>query len=110
VRVVELFSTMINEEHALLISSWIDNRPTNYSSGNNPYEFQLILRGSKHGFAPRTFWDFCDGQANTIVVTKIKGTDKIIGGFNPLAWDKTGKKWMKTNQSFMFSFEDGNIQ
>ncbi|RHZ73587.1 hypothetical protein Glove_230g162 [Diversispora epigaea] len=109
-RAVELFSTMINEEHALMISSWIDNRPTSYSSGNNPYEFQLILRGSKDGFAPRTFWDICDGQANTIVVTKVKGTDKIIGGFNPLAWDKTGKKWMKTNKSFMFSFEDGNIQ
>ncbi|RHZ73586.1 hypothetical protein Glove_230g165 [Diversispora epigaea] len=109
-RVIELFSTIINEEHASMISSWIDYRLTSYSSRNNPYEFQLILRGSKDGFAPRTFWDICDGHANTIVVTKVKGTDEIIGGFNPLAWDETKEEWMGTNKSFIFSFPDGNIQ
>ncbi|RHZ73523.1 hypothetical protein Glove_230g158 [Diversispora epigaea] len=67
-------------ERALMISSWIDNRITSYSLRNNPYEFQLILRGSEDGFAPRTFWDFCDGHANTIVITKVKGTDEIIDG------------------------------
>ncbi|RHZ73653.1 hypothetical protein Glove_230g122 [Diversispora epigaea] len=109
-RMIELFSTSINKEHALMISSWIDNQTTSYSSKNNPNEFQLILRGSKDGFAPITFWDICDGHANTIVVTKVKGTDEIIGGFNPLAWDKTKTDWVKTNKSFIFSFKDGNIQ
>ncbi|RHZ75126.1 hypothetical protein Glove_217g33 [Diversispora epigaea] len=109
-RVNEAFSVIINEEHASMISSWIDNQQTSYSLTNNPYEFQLILRGSKDGFAPRTFWDICDGHANTIVVTKVEGTDEIIGGFNPLAWDKTKTEWMKTNKSFIFSFKDGNLQ
>ncbi|RHZ73544.1 hypothetical protein Glove_230g53 [Diversispora epigaea] len=63
-----------------MISSWIDNRPTSYSSRNNPYEFQLILRGNKDVFAPIIFWDICHGHSNTIVITKIKGTDEIIGG------------------------------
>ncbi|RHZ73542.1 hypothetical protein Glove_230g55 [Diversispora epigaea] len=110
VRMIELFSIIINEEHASMISSWIDNRPTSYSSRNNPYEFQLILRGSKDGFAPRTFGDTCHGHANTVVITKIKGTDEIIGGFNPLFWDKKIVDFMKTNRSFIFSFKDGNIQ
>ncbi|RHZ45832.1 hypothetical protein Glove_646g4 [Diversispora epigaea] len=109
-RIIELFSTIISEEHTAMISSWIDNRPASYSSKNNPYEFQLILRGSKDGFAPITFWDICDGHANTIAVTKVEGTDEIIGGFNPLAWDKTKEGWIKTNKSFTFSFKDGNIQ
>ncbi|RHZ73594.1 hypothetical protein Glove_230g194 [Diversispora epigaea] len=109
-RVIELFSTTINEEHALMISSWINKKTTSYSSRNNPYEFQLILRGSKDGFAPRTFWNICHGHANTIVVTKVKGTDEIIGGFNPLAWDQTKTDWVKTNKSFIFSFKNGNIQ
>ncbi|RHZ75114.1 hypothetical protein Glove_217g40 [Diversispora epigaea] len=109
-RLNEPFSIIINEEHSAMISSWIDNRPTSYSSRNNPYEFQLILRGSKDGFAPRTFWDICDEHDNTIVVTKVEGTDEIIGGFNPLAWDKTKTKWMKTNKSLKFSFKVGNIQ
>ncbi|RHZ89671.1 hypothetical protein Glove_13g293 [Diversispora epigaea] len=65
---------MINEEHASMIASWIDNRPTSYSSRDNPYEFQLILRG-------------------------IKGTNEILGGFNPLAWDKTKEGWMKTAEN-----------
>ncbi|RHZ73590.1 hypothetical protein Glove_230g161 [Diversispora epigaea] len=109
-RVIGPFSTIINEDHTAMISSWIGNRPTRYSLRNNPYEFQLILRGSKDGFAPRNFWDICDGHANTIVITKVNGTDEIIGGFNPLAWDKTKKKSIKTNKSFIFSFPDGNIQ
>ncbi|RHZ55529.1 hypothetical protein Glove_414g15 [Diversispora epigaea] len=109
-RVNESFSTIINEKHASMLSSWIKNQQTGYYLTNTPYEFQLILRGSKDGFAPRTFWDICDGHHNTIVVTKVEGTDEIIGGFNPLAWDKTKKRWMKTNKSFIFSFKDGNIQ
>ncbi|RHZ85057.1 hypothetical protein Glove_71g73 [Diversispora epigaea] len=109
-RAIELFSTIINEEHASMIASWIDNRPTSYSSRENPYEFQLIFRGIKDGFSPRTFWNICDGHSNTIVVTKVKGTNEILGGFNPLAWDKTKEGWMKTDESFIFSFKDVNIR
>ncbi|RHZ55709.1 hypothetical protein Glove_411g7 [Diversispora epigaea] len=109
-RINEPFSTIISEEHTAMFSSWINNQPTSYSSRKNPYEFQLLLRGSKYGFAPRTFWDVCHGHANTIVVTKVEGTNEIIGGFNPLAWDKTKYGYMKTNKSFIFSFKDGNIQ
>ncbi|RHZ44231.1 hypothetical protein Glove_750g54 [Diversispora epigaea] len=109
-RVNEPFSTIINEEHAAMFSSWIDNQPISYSSINNPYEFQLVLRGSKDGFSPRIFWDICHGHANTIVVTKVEGTNEIIGGFNPLAWDKTKLCFMKTNESFIFSFKDDSNQ
>ncbi|RHZ75063.1 hypothetical protein Glove_217g289 [Diversispora epigaea] len=84
-RINESFSTIINEEHTAIISSWIDYQPTNYSSRNNPYNLQLILRG-------------------------IEGTNEIIGGFNPLAWNKTKYGKMQTFKSFIFSFKDDNIQ
>ncbi|RHZ75080.1 hypothetical protein Glove_217g276 [Diversispora epigaea] len=106
----EPFSTIINKEHAAKISSWIDKQTTNYSLINDPYEFQLILRGSNDRFAPSKFWNICHGHANTIVVTKVKETNEIIGGFNPLSWDKTKSGYMKTNKSFIFSFKDSNIQ
>ncbi|RHZ44224.1 hypothetical protein Glove_750g42 [Diversispora epigaea] len=109
-RINEPFSTIINEEHAAIISSWIDNRTTSYSFINNPYEFQLILRGSKDGFAPRTFWDICNGHSNTIVVVKIEGTNEIVGGFNPVAWSNTRNGWVRTDKSFIFSFKDDTIQ
>ncbi|RHZ77475.1 hypothetical protein Glove_177g50 [Diversispora epigaea] len=79
-------------------------------SRNDHYEFQLILRESKDGFAPRTFWNICHGHTNTIVITKVKGMNEIIGGFNPLAWDKTKDDWIKTNKSFIFSFKNVNNQ
>ncbi|RHZ50703.1 hypothetical protein Glove_493g29 [Diversispora epigaea] len=56
-----------------------------YSLTNNPYVSQLLLRG-------------------------IERTNEIIGGFNPLAWNKTKEGLIKTNKSFIFSFKGGNIQ
>ncbi|RHZ72428.1 hypothetical protein Glove_242g21 [Diversispora epigaea] len=108
----EPFSTIISDDHAAEISSWIDRKNTTYPSTNYPYEFQLILRGSKDGFVPQTFWDMCHGHAGTVVIIKVKGTDEIIGGYNPLAWDNsvTSNVFRETNDSFIFSLKNGNIQ
>ncbi|RHZ67404.1 hypothetical protein Glove_301g25 [Diversispora epigaea] len=65
------------------------NMPTAYTLINIPYKFELILRGTQDGFAPQTFWNICHGQVGTVVLLKVKGTDEIIGGYNPLAWDNS---------------------
>ncbi|RHZ78240.1 hypothetical protein Glove_166g101 [Diversispora epigaea] len=108
VRSKESFSTIISEEHAAEISSWIDRKTTTYTSTN----YQLILRGSKDGFSPQTFWNMCHGHAGTVVIIKVKGTDEILGGYNPLMWDNTknGSGYMQTTDSFIFSLKNGNIQ
>ncbi|RHZ70475.1 hypothetical protein Glove_271g52 [Diversispora epigaea] len=109
-------STIITFEHVAEISSWIDRKSSTYSLKNTPYEFQLILRGSINGFAPQTFWDICNGQASTVVIMKVKGTEEIFGGYNPLIWDAnapdtgSGGKWETTNDSFIFSLKNDNIQ
>ncbi|RHZ85276.1 hypothetical protein Glove_67g112 [Diversispora epigaea] len=45
----------------------------------------------------------------TVVVMKVKGTDGIFGGYNPLAWDKTinetWNEWMETKDYFIFSLK-----
>ncbi|RHZ86044.1 hypothetical protein Glove_55g66 [Diversispora epigaea] len=111
-RVNKPFSTIINEEHSAEISSWIDRKSTIYSSKNIPYDFQLILRGSKNGFDPKTFWNMCNGHAGTIVIAKVTGTDEILGGYNPLAWDNSNAENTKieTNDSFIFSLKTDNIK
>ncbi|RHZ78286.1 hypothetical protein Glove_166g115 [Diversispora epigaea] len=109
VRFKESFSTIISEEHAAEISSWIDRKTTTYTSTNYPYKFQLILRGSKDGFSPQTFWSMCHGHSSTVVIIKVKGTDEILGGYNPLMWDN-GSGYMQTTDSFTFSLKNGNIQ
>ncbi|RHZ61179.1 hypothetical protein Glove_349g120 [Diversispora epigaea] len=120
----EQFSTIITNEHIAEISSWIDRKsstyftfwndpkPSTYSLSDIPYEFQLILRGSINGFAPQTFWDRCHGYYRTVVVMKVKGTDEIFGGYNPLAWDANLNKntWVETKDSFIFSLKNGNIE
>ncbi|RHZ70502.1 hypothetical protein Glove_271g28 [Diversispora epigaea] len=108
------FSTIITYEHVAEISSWIDRKLSTSSLTNTPYEFQLILRGSINGFTPQTFWDICNGQASTVVIMKVKGTEEIFGGYNPLLWDavNTGYRDMpeKTDDSFIFSLKNGNMQ
>ncbi|RHZ46453.1 hypothetical protein Glove_621g11 [Diversispora epigaea] len=106
----EPFSTVINKEHVTELSSWIDRKSTTYSLENNPYKFQLILRGSRDGFHPKTFWYMCNGHAGTIVVAKVAGTDEIVGGYNPLAWDNSTNGSRETNDSFIFSLKNGNNQ
>ncbi|RHZ78417.1 hypothetical protein Glove_165g149 [Diversispora epigaea] len=64
------------------------------------------------GFAPQTFWNTCHGYSYTIILVKVAGTDEIVGGYNPLAWDNSNinDKWEKTKDSFIFSLKNGNIQ
>ncbi|RHZ76507.1 hypothetical protein Glove_196g32 [Diversispora epigaea] len=107
-------STIITYEHVTEISSWLDRKSSTYSLTNIPYEFQLILRGSINGFAPQTFWDTCHGHASTVVIMKVKGTEEILGGYNPLILDSNNAdynhRWDNTNDSFIFSLKNGNIQ
>ncbi|RHZ81579.1 hypothetical protein Glove_117g57 [Diversispora epigaea] len=112
VSIEEPFSTIISEEHVTEISTWIDRNVTTYSMTNLPYKFELILRGSRDGFSPQTFWDICHNHASTVVVAKIKKTNEILGGYNPLTWDNSNidYEWMETKDSFIFSLKNGNNQ
>ncbi len=44
-------SVIISLEHVLLFSSWIDRNPERYKT--SPYEFNLLLRGSRDGMDPQ---------------------------------------------------------
>ncbi|RHZ59133.1 hypothetical protein Glove_365g224 [Diversispora epigaea] len=90
----------INEEEAVSEGKTVTSPDllepglTTYSSANIPYEFQLILRRSRDGFDHKTFWNMCHGHSGTIVHAKVAGTDEIV----------------ETNNSFIFSLKNGNIQ
>ncbi|RIB12959.1 hypothetical protein C2G38_2041395 [Gigaspora rosea] len=111
-RTTEPFSTVINEVHAAEIASWIDNRADKYSTENSPYEFKLLLRGSRDGFTRDTFWNLCHKRTNVVVIMKVKGTDEILGGYNPIGWEKPNSGVINKccNDSFIFSLKNGAIQ
>ncbi|RIB05829.1 hypothetical protein C2G38_2253588 [Gigaspora rosea] len=108
-RSMEPFSAVINEEHTAEIASWIDKTTTAYSTTNNPYEFKLLLRGSRDGFNRKSFWNLCNLKENTITVINIKISDnieRIISGYNPITWDRSKIGWVNCQDSFIFSLKN----
>jgi hypothetical protein len=73
----------------------------------NIYEFKLIFRGSRDGFTAKQFHKICDNQSRTVTIIKVKDSNEILGGYNPIEW-KNGygivKSFGITMDSFIFSF------
>src|SRR6266498_2799987 len=97
---------IVNSTIASIISRWIDRiNDDKFTRGLYlPYEFKLLLRGSRDGFTPKKFHELCDNIPCTVTFIKVKGTEEILGGYNPLIWESSGK-WVKTKDSFIFSFK-----
>src|SRR4051812_16896504 len=106
-------SNIITGQHAELISKWIDGLEIT-DEIKNSYEFKLILRGSRDGFTPEKFHTICDNESHTVTIIKVKGSDEILGGYNPIVWRSFhydsyyGNKYGITEDSFIFSFKDKN--
>ncbi|RGB29936.1 hypothetical protein C1646_672074 [Rhizophagus diaphanus] len=64
-----------------------------------------MLRGSRDGFAASKFHEICDNQPRIITIVKVKDSDKILGGYNPIGWSDGINGYGKTKESFIFSFE-----
>ncbi|CAB4444229.1 unnamed protein product [Rhizophagus irregularis] len=104
-------STIINLNIISLISRWIDNDVKNkFASIRDlylPYEVKLLLRGTRDGFTPKKFHELCDNILSTVTFIKIKGSEEIIGGYNPLKWKSyNDDEWGETKDSFIFSFKN----
>ncbi|RHZ70603.1 hypothetical protein Glove_269g49 [Diversispora epigaea] len=110
-RTQKKFSTIIRNEQVAEISSWIDRKDTIYSLNNIPHEFNLILRGSEDKFDPKSFWEKCHDHSNTITILKVANTGEILGGFNPIEWNKPKENWtwIKAKDSFIFSLKNGQV-
>src|SRR5947209_5074250 len=85
----------------------MDLQIRSYRPGQSSYEFKLLFRGSRDGFTTGKFHKFCDGKSRTVTVVKVKGSNEILGGYNPLAWDSSGD-CSTTKDSFIFSFKNNN--
>jgi hypothetical protein len=71
-----------------------------------PYEFKLLLRGSRDGFTPKKFHELCDYILCTVTFIKIKESEEIVGGYNPLKWKShSDGKWAKLKIVLYFLLE-----
>ncbi|RIB27084.1 hypothetical protein C2G38_2063093 [Gigaspora rosea] len=103
-------SSIINLEHAVEISSWIDQRSTTYDITEIPYEFKLLLRGSRDGFETKYFHELCDNIPGLIVVIKVENSNEILGGYNSLGWKSTNGGYTVAPGSFIFSLKNENMK
>ncbi|CAB4431912.1 unnamed protein product [Rhizophagus irregularis] len=96
-------SALINSKHLALFAGWIDKKDKSLKM--IPYEFNLIFRASRDGNTAAAFHNKCNNKRATIIVIKIKGTNQIVGGYNPLDWEGSGII-KDTQDSFIFNFTD----
>ncbi|CAB5378636.1 unnamed protein product [Rhizophagus irregularis] len=97
-------SVIVSNKQLTLIESWIvssANDDTRFNLLNEGCDFYLLLRGSRDGMGLKPFHSLCLYKGPTLVVIKIKGTNQVIGGYNPDSWSKIGGS--KAKDSFIFS-------
>src|ERR1043166_7320456 len=82
---ITIDSRIITYPHAELISKWIDKLEIT-DRIKNSYEFKLLFRGSRDGATRKKFHEICDGQSRTVTIVKVKGSNEILGGYNPIKW------------------------
>jgi hypothetical protein len=103
-------SEIVNINIISLISRWVDkiDIKSKFAYARElylPYKFELLLRGSRDGFTPKKFHELCDNIPCTVTFIKVKGTEEILGGYNPLVWKSLDNEFGETKDSFIFSFK-----
>ncbi len=102
-------SKIITFQHAELISKWIDRLEITEKLTPS-YEFKLLYRHSRDGSGGNhKFCEICKNQSRTVIIIKVKDSNEILGGYNPIEWKFDGS-YDITKDSFIFSFNDNNVE
>ncbi|GBC41161.2 carbohydrate-binding module family 13 protein [Rhizophagus irregularis DAOM 181602=DAOM 197198] len=99
-------SKIITYQHTELISKWIDKLEIS-DELTSSYDFKLLFRGSRDGFSGDKFHEICDNKSRTVTIIKVKDSNEIIGGYNPIQWTSEGD-YGTTIDSFIFSFNNND--
>ncbi|CAG8758505.1 12959_t:CDS:1, partial [Acaulospora morrowiae] len=86
---------------------WMDNTDEYERLDQVPYSLQLLYRASRDGNKATKFHQKCDNKGATIVVAKIEGSEKLVGGYNSSCWNSSSK-YENLADSFIFLIKDRN--
>ncbi|RGB39471.1 hypothetical protein C1646_740044 [Rhizophagus diaphanus] len=98
-------SVLVNFNVFKLFMKWIEKKDNNYNGKIAPFQFILLLRGTRDGFDASKFHQLCDSKGATISFAKVQNSKQIIGGYNPLDWYQNSA-YAITNDSFLFNITD----
>ncbi|CAB4397394.1 unnamed protein product [Rhizophagus irregularis] len=101
-------SIMLTPYHCAVFANWVDKESnSHYKIHNNPYKFKLLI--SKHvdkgmNLFP-VFQSALSRAKATLIVARIKDSDKLVGGYNPNGFSRQ-KSNKFARDSFLFYFGD----
>jgi hypothetical protein len=101
-------SKIITNQQAELILRWIDRLEITDNMVST-YKFKLLFRGSRDGLTREKFHEICDNHSRTVIIVKVKGSNEILGGYNPIEWKDVYSNYRTTKDSFIFSFDRNYI-
>ncbi|PKK72425.1 BTB-domain-containing protein [Rhizophagus irregularis] len=113
-------SIIIKPKLTRIIINWIERKDSNYNRNKKDvvFNFDLIYRRSRDG--KNIIRKRCAGKGAVLILIKVKYSEKIFGGYNPIGWDDADKKYnrknfhypkqfnqyLSTTESFIFSFKN----
>ncbi|RIB03549.1 TLD-domain-containing protein [Gigaspora rosea] len=103
------YSTIISTRHVSLIEGWISHDTASQLSQQKSvrpsFSWNLLYRATEDGFNAVDFHRKCDNKGACVVIVKIKDSDKIVGGYNPVGW-MLPNGYTATDKSFLFYFDN----
>jgi hypothetical protein len=116
IRTGKIKSNIIKPELADIISNWIDKKDAKFTrTSNDPfYKFRLIYRGSRDGIDNKSFKNNCNGRVASLILIKVKRSNKIFGGYSSIGLNSLGDnclleynfRFHYSSDNFIFSFEN----
>ncbi|GBB88921.1 hypothetical protein RclHR1_15530008 [Rhizophagus clarus] len=116
IKTEKIESKIINPTLVKVIINWIERKSNIFTRNENDqrYKFKLIYRGSRDGINNESFRKKCNGRISSIVLIKVKDTNKIFGGYSSIGFCslgndyliKDGYRFYKSSDNFIFSFEN----
>jgi hypothetical protein len=111
-RIGNFDSKIIKPKLAKIIIKWINKEDFWISR----YNFKLIYRGSTDGISTGSFKSKCKGRVESLVLIKVKQTNKIFGGYSSIGFNSIGdsllhvydynQRFYYSSDNFIFSFEN----
>ncbi|CAI2174885.1 14495_t:CDS:2 [Funneliformis geosporum] len=103
-------SNIISYGQANTLLNWIFNEDVKIECKLHvSYDLKLVHCGSRDGMDLETFYELCGSEYAVLIVIKIKESEKVIGGYNPLSWNSCRDDHLITSDSFIFSFDNDKM-
>ncbi|UZO10136.1 uncharacterized protein OCT59_001734 [Rhizophagus irregularis] len=114
---IKIKSKIIKPGLANIINNWINKKSAKFvhiikdDPLYNLQKFDLIYRGSRDGISNDSFKEKCKGQVASLVLIKVKNSEKIFGGYSSIGFNTISNDLLNFsyNDKFLFYYSTDNF-